>query len=148
MITPSFSDFKKSMEYKTIPITQRFFADGLTPIQIVHQLGEQVSFLLESKDDQSPWSRYSFIGLNPMFELVEENGTYRTYAKDRKIVVETSTFQEAYEETMDIIHVQPIHIPIPFRGGAVGYMGYDAIETIEPTLRSERKQHLPHYQFL
>ncbi len=83
MITPSFSDFEKATStYKTIPVVQRFFADGLTPIQIVHQLGDQVSFLLESKDEHSPWSRYSFIGLNPMFELIEENGLYRTYSKE------------------------------------------------------------------
>ncbi|TWI58860.1 anthranilate synthase component I [Halalkalibacter nanhaiisediminis] len=149
MITPLFSDFKKAAsKYRTIPVVERFFADGLTPVQIVHQLGDQVSFLLESKDEHSPWSRYSFIGLNPMFELIEENGLYRTYSKDRDIVLEKTTFQEAFDETMSFLHVQPLDIPIPFRGGAVGYMSYDAIETIEPTLASNTEQRVPHYQFL
>lgn len=149
MITPSFSNFEKAASsYKTIPVVQRFFADGLTPIQIVHQLGNQVSFLLESKDEHSPWSRFSFIGLNPMFELVEENGHYRTYSKARELILEKKTFQAAFDETMRFLDVQPLDIPIPFRGGAVGYMSYDAIETIEPTLASQTKQSLPHYQFL
>ncbi|MFC0470285.1 anthranilate synthase component I [Halalkalibacter kiskunsagensis] len=149
MITPTFLEFQKTAEtYKTIPVFQRFFADGLTPVQIVHQLGEQVSFLLESKDEQSSWSRYSFIGLNPMFELVEENGTYKTYSKSREKVIEEKTFQQAFDATMRFLHVQPLDIPIPFRGGAVGYMSYDAIETIEPTLQTETEQKLPHYQFL
>jgi anthranilate synthase component 1 len=149
MITPTFLEFQKSADtFKTIPVFQRFFADGLTPVQIVHQLGEQVSFLLESKDEQSSWSRYSFIGLNPMFELVEENGMYRTYSKSREVVIEEKTFQQAFDATMTFLHVQPLDIPIPFRGGAVGYMSYDAIETIEPTLLSETQQKLPHYQFL
>ncbi|NEU31136.1 anthranilate synthase component I [bacterium LRH843] len=149
MITPSFYEFEAAIkEYKTIPVVQRFFADGLTPIQIVHTLSEQVSFLLESKDEQSPWSRYSFIGLNPMFELIEENGVYRTYSKEKEVIVEKKSFQDAFNETMNVINVQPTDIPIPFRGGAVGYMSYDAIETIEPALATSTEQVLPHYQFL
>ncbi|MFC0559885.1 anthranilate synthase component I [Halalkalibacter alkalisediminis] len=149
MITPTFLEFEKTAEtYHTIPVYQRFFADGLTPVQIVHQLSDQVSFLLESKDEQSPWSRYSFIGLNPMFELLEENQVYRTYSKNRDVVNEANTFQKAFDETMAFLNVQPIDIPIPFQGGAVGYMSYDAIETIEPSLQSETKERLPHYQFL
>ncbi len=149
MITPSFPEFEEAAStYKTIPVVQRFFADGLTPIQIVHQLQDQVSFLLESKDEQSPWSRYSFIGLNPMLELVEENGSYKTYAKDKTVIVQANTFQEAIKKTLSYLHVQPVDIPIPFRGGAVGYMSYDAIETIEPSLLTEGEQSLPHYQFL
>ncbi|ARK30313.1 anthranilate synthase component I [Halalkalibacter krulwichiae] len=149
MITPTFLEFEKAASsYQTIPVYQRFFADGLTPIQIVHQLSDQVSFLLESKDEQSPWSRYSFIGLNPMFELVEEERVYRTYSKDREVIIESSSFQEAFNDTMNYLNVQPVDIPIPFRGGAVGYMSYDAIETIEPILLTNSTDRLPYYQFL
>lgn len=149
MITPNIETFQSlAKQFKTIPVTEQLFADGLTPVQIVHQLGDQVSFLLESKDDHSPWSRFSFIGLNPMFELVEDAGTYRTVSKDQKVVVEANTFQEAFEQTMTFLDVQPLEMEIPFRGGAVGYMSYDAIETIEPSLTVERKGRLPHYQFL
>jgi anthranilate synthase component 1 len=149
MITPTFLEFEKTAKtYQTIPVYQRFFADGLTPVQIVHQLSDQVSFILESKDEQSPWSRYSFIGLNPMFELIEESQMYRTYSKTREVVIESNSFQEAFDETMAFLNVQPVDIPIPFRGGAVGYMSYDAIETIEPTLATEVKERLPYYQFL
>ncbi|MCM3713591.1 anthranilate synthase component I [Halalkalibacter oceani] len=149
MITPSLHDFQTSCQnYKTIPVVQRFFADGLTPVQIVHQLESQVSFLLESKDEQSPWSRYSFIGLNPMLELVEEQGAYRTYTDQRELVVEKESFQAAFQATMLYLNVEPVDVPIPFRGGAVGYMSYDAIETIEPTLQTETAERVPHYQFL
>lgn len=149
MITPSFHDFQTSCQnYKTIPVIQRFFADGLTPVQIVHQLESQVSFLLESKDEQSPWSRYSFIGLNPMLELVEEQGAYRTYTDQRELVVEKESFQTAFQATMAYLNVEPVDAPIPFRGGAVGYMSYDAIETIEPTLQTASTERVPHYQFL
>ncbi|MDT8860009.1 anthranilate synthase component I [Alkalihalobacillus sp. MEB130] len=149
MITPTFLEFQKAAEtYQTIPVFQRFFADGLTPVQIVHLLGDQVSFLLESKDEQSSWSRYSFIGLNPMFELIEENGKYRTYSKHGELIIEKESFQKAFDETMTFMNVQPLDIPIPFRGGAVGYMSYDAIETIEPSLATSSEYRVAHYQFL
>lgn len=149
MISPTFMEFEKATStYKTIPVVQRFFADHLTPIQIVHQLEEEVTYLLESKDEQSPWARYSFIGLKPMYELIEENGSYKTYDKNRTLLFEADRFQTAMERTLRELNVQPIDIPIPFRGGAVGYMSYDAIETIEPSLKSAKQPLLPHYQFL
>ncbi|WP_100407216.1 anthranilate synthase component I [Bacillus solitudinis] len=145
----SFAAFQAAAKtYKTIPVVQRFFADGLTPIQIVHQLGDQVSFLLESNDDQSAWSRFSFIGLNPMYELVEESGRYRTYSSERETIVDSSSFQETFNKTMTYLDVQPTDAPIPFKGGAVGYMSYDAIESIEPTLAEMGERTEPLYQFL
>ncbi|WP_088102205.1 anthranilate synthase component I [Halalkalibacter urbisdiaboli] len=145
----SFAAFQQAAAtYKTVPVVQRFFADGLTPIQIVHQLGEQVSFLLESNDDESSWSKFSFIGLNPLYELIEEDGIYRTYSKQREVIVESTSFQQTFNETMTYLNVQPVDAPIPFRGGAVGYMSYDAIESIEPTLKQKGERTVPHYQFL
>ncbi|MFA9455530.1 anthranilate synthase component I [Halalkalibacter sp. AB-rgal2] len=150
MITPTFTEFQQfSRDYKTIPVVEKLFADGLTPVQIVHQLGDQVSFLLESKDEHSPWSRYSFIGINPIFELIEDNGVYSFMNLEKgKILTELHTFQEAFDSMMAYLKVQPIDIAIPFRGGAVGYMSYDAIETIEPTLTRHVDDRIAHYHFL
>ncbi len=104
--------------------------------------------MLESKDEASPWSRYSFIGLDPHYELVEERGRYRTYSKDKRRVVEAASFQEAFDETMTFLDVEPLDLPIPFRGGAVGYMSYDAIESIEQVLARKKEPVTPHFQFI
>ncbi|WP_197276324.1 anthranilate synthase component I [Bacillus sp. JCM 19034] len=150
MITPTYYEFCQfSRDYKTIPVVEKLFADGLTPVQIVHQLGDQVSFLLESKDEHSPWSRYSFIGINPIYELVEEKGVYSFVHKESaEVLSKLDSFQAAFDYMMTYMNVQPIDVEIPFRGGAVGYMSYDAIGTIEPSLNREVKERIAHYQFL
>nr|WP_035425781.1 anthranilate synthase component I [Halalkalibacterium ligniniphilum] len=146
----SYQDFvEAARSYKTVPVVGEFFADAITPIQIVQQVNEQVSFILESKDDESPWSRYSFIGLNPMIELIEELGMYKAVDRSGRVIVKQDSFQKAFDQTLEALQVQPVELPIPFRGGAVGYMAYDAIDTIEPSLAVEGKKHLdPLYHFL
>ncbi|MCM2674339.1 anthranilate synthase component I [Alkalicoccobacillus plakortidis] len=145
----SFETFSNAVQtYDTVTYTARYFADGLTPIHIVQKLHDQVAFLLESKDEQSTWSRYSFIGLDPLYSLKETGGRYLTTDRQGKQIVDEASFNQALEETMNILHVEPVDLPIPFRGGAVGYMSYDAIETIEPKLKRELENQVPHYHFI
>ncbi len=134
--------------YDTVPVFKRFFADGMTPIQIAYQLKNQLTYLLESKDEASTWSRYSFIGLNPMYHLVEENNRFATYTNDKEELLRANSFQEALDQTLVHINVQPLDLPIPFRGGAVGYMSYEAIEMIEPTLKQSNQSDESKYHFI
>ncbi|WP_368504500.1 anthranilate synthase component I [Alkalihalophilus sp. As8PL] len=146
----TFTSFQQAAQtYDTVPVFKRYFADGLTPVQIAYQLQDQLTFLLESKDDASPWSRYSFIGLNPMYQLIEENGDFNTYTSGDEKVIEAKTFEEAFDQTLNHINVEPLDLPIPFRGGAVGFMSFEAIESIEPSLKQENcNNQQPSYHFL
>ncbi|WP_078553278.1 anthranilate synthase component I [Bacillus alkalicellulosilyticus] len=138
MIITSKSSFATdSTSYQTIPVVGHFFADTVTPIQLFQQLQAEATFLLESKDEQSPWSRFSFIGLNPFLYLTEQNGTYSVSDKEGKELFQEPDFQSAFEKTLAHVNVKPIDVPIPFRGGAVGYIAYDAVETFEPVLSTE-----------
>ena len=56
---------RDSQFYKTILIVETITVDTLSPIQIVEKLKQDIVYLLESKDESSSWSRYSFIGLHP-----------------------------------------------------------------------------------
>lgn len=145
----SYENFSKACKlHGTATFTATFFADGLTPIHIVQQLQKQVAFLLESKDEESTWSRYSFIGLNPMYVLKEDQNSYITTDCHNQPIVEAETFELAFEQTLAYLDVQPSDLAIPFTGGAVGYMSYDAIETIEPKLKRDTEARLPHYHFI
>ncbi|MBU8907249.1 anthranilate synthase component I [Desertibacillus haloalkaliphilus] len=137
-----------SQIYHTIPIVRHFFADTLTPIQIFRQLENDAAFLLESKDEQSPWSRFSFIGLNPFLSLEEEDGVYELKTKKRESVLTEASFQAAFDATLDYLKVKPIDTPIPFKGGAVGYIAYDAIREIEPVLQQNKKHETNKFHFL
>lgn len=66
-----------SLSHHTIPIVETFTVDTLTPIQMIEKLDREITYLLESKDDTSTWSRYSFIGLNPFLTIKEEQAVFR-----------------------------------------------------------------------
>ncbi|RBW70279.1 anthranilate synthase component I [Bacillus taeanensis] len=117
--------------YNTIPVIKRFFLDTMTPIQLFHNVKEDACFLLESKDDASPWSRYSFIGLNPLFTLKEEQGTFNVKSKENKVVLNEERFEDAVNKTISYLNPKPLDLPIPFTGGGVGYISYDGISHFE-----------------
>ncbi|MDJ1630978.1 hypothetical protein QNN00_13930 [Bacillus velezensis] len=50
---------KDSLTHRTIPIAETFTVDTITPIQMVEKLDRNITYLLESKDESSSWSRYS-----------------------------------------------------------------------------------------
>ncbi|MGO4888113.1 anthranilate synthase component I [Anaerobacillus sp. MEB173] len=125
--------------YHTIPVVSHFFADTLTPIQIFQQLEGEASFILESKDEQSPWSRYSFIGLDPFLSLEEHDDQYVLKDNQGRDLFAKESFQQAFDGAISYLNVKPVNTPIPFRGGAVGYIAYDAVSKFEPVLRKQQK---------
>ncbi|WP_096200932.1 anthranilate synthase component I [Bacillus sp. FJAT-45350] len=138
MFKTSLSTFcEDAKSYQTVPVVSHFFADTLTPIQIFQQLENEATFLLESKDEQSPWSRYSFIGLDPFLYLYEHGEGYVLETKDKQRIYEGEHFQDTFDQALAYVNVKPIDVPIPFKGGAVGYMSYDTVEKIEPVLATD-----------
>lgn len=119
-----------SLTYDTIPFVQSYFVDTITPIQIYQNMAEEACFLLESKDEASPWSRYSFIGLNPFMYIEEEEGAF--YIKDelRKPIESQQTFQAAFQSAINKLNIKKADTELPFWGGAVGYIGYDAVTLV------------------
>lgn len=136
-----------STNFKTVPVVSRYFADTLTPIQIFQQLESEATYLLESNDEQSPWSKFSFIGLTPFLYLTEEKGRYLVSTETEEIFAGES-LKQSFEEAIRYVNVKPLEdLAIPFRGGAVGFVAYDAVEQFEPVLQKaggsdQRKVHL------
>lgn len=137
-ITDSASFFEDAANYHTIPLTVKLFADTITPIHLFQQLQEDAVFLLESRGEASPWSRYSFIGLNPFAFLTEEDGvfSFRDHATDT--VYQNDSLQGALQKALRHLRVKPPETSVPFYGGAVGWIGYDAISCLEDIPEHER----------
>lgn len=136
MIKPSYTSFLKDVEtFHTIPFSSHFFADTLTPIQIFQQLEHEAVFLLESKDEQSPWSRFSFIGLCPKFYITEKENKFLFLDQYHDQLIAANTFKDVFEQAISYLKLKKSDLPIPFQGGAVGTITYDAIELIEPVLQ-------------
>ncbi|WP_226585049.1 anthranilate synthase component I [Halobacillus litoralis] len=119
-------------KYRTIPMTQSFYTDTLTPIHMFHALRDEAVFMLESQDPESPWSNYSFIGLDPMVQIKEQNQYFsiRDFYTDKTI--RAHDFKSAFEKVVEDLEVKQADIDLPFKGGGVGYISYDAISDYEP----------------
>lgn len=114
--------------------------DSLTPIMVFNNLEGPFKCLLESSLKTSASGRYSFIGANPskafigkqqQLEVIDYRSGERSTRTGRPL--------ELIKELMpqDDRDVEGL----PFTGGAIGYIGYDAIQVYEP-VESARKDSL------
>ncbi|OLP64989.1 Anthranilate synthase component 1 [Bacillus pumilus] len=126
---------KDSESYKTIPIVKTITVDTLSPIQIVEKLKQDIVYLLESKDESSSWSRYSFIGLHPFLTLHEEQQQYIARDATGQEVMRQKELKDLLDWMKTQYQIKTPDIDIPFTGGAVGYLSYDLIPSIEPSVK-------------
>jgi anthranilate synthase component 1 len=105
--------------------------DSLTPIAVFNRLAGKRKCLLESSLKTSLTGRYSFIGADPAKTFIGEGEQltevdYRTGEK----VVHTGKPLELLKER---VPARAADVDgLPFTGGALGYIGYDAIGAYEP----------------
>ncbi|ONK22143.1 anthranilate synthase component I [Bacillus sp. VT-16-64] len=99
--------------------------DILTPITVFLRLEGKKKFLLESSLKHNEQGRYSFIGVNPIMEIIGEGDQTSIVSKNGKVVKKETGFPlQILQRTVPKIELD---VPFPFYGGAVGYVGYDAI---------------------
>ncbi len=127
-------------EFRTIPIVRKFVADVIEPLGVFANLREEAVFLLESKDDESPWARYSFIGVAPFLTLESETGeTFSVKDENGNEQITAPTLKEAFQWVERTLAVKPLAETVPFTGGAVGFLGYDFISAIEKVPRHKNR---------
>ncbi|WP_096153772.1 anthranilate synthase component I [Bacillus sp. FJAT-45066] len=137
------SFLQHSQEYEIIPVFENFLSDRMTPIEIFESLKKEAVYLLESKDDKSAWSNYSFIGLEPMFTI---EGSEVISLKDMKgkIIFQSTSLSAIFQALTDIFKIKTVKdLNLPFTGGAVGYIAYDHIQFIDkvPLKKRNRNDH-------
>lgn len=143
MYYPLFDDVRQyARTYSTIPVCRSLFLDTETPISLYQRVRQKpYSFLLESAEEGGRWGRYSFIGTDPflIFQCTRHQVEIMEKGK-RKAFYSESPF-----DTLDSLLEQyrsPCYAGYPpFLGGAVGYVGFDAITTIEPSVPRNGRPH-------
>ncbi|MFC3041665.1 anthranilate synthase component I [Virgibacillus xinjiangensis] len=104
-------------------------ADTLTPIEIFKRVEGRKKFLLESSFPHEEKGKYSFIGADPYREILSHGSTTTDIGHSDGT---TRTFeQRALTYIQENLPTIDIDLPLPFFGGAVGYIGYDAIRQYE-----------------
>lgn len=110
-----------SIPYKVI----QQYADMLTPVSIFKRLKGERKFLLESSFQHETKGKYSFIGSEPYASVIG-HGKRTTVVNYEKNTTEDIS-ENALHYLKKVMPPLDIDLPLPFIGGAIGYVGYDAI---------------------
>jgi len=141
---PSFEAFEReARQGNVVPVVRSVLADVHTPVGTFMRIAgdSSYSFLLESVEGGERIARYSFLGAEPEM-IVRGKGMQTIVERDGKT---ESYMQVATEWVRDYFRGRSLaRRPglVPFAGGAVGYLGYDAAQWFEPALRDDHTQPL------
>lgn len=121
-----------SRNFNLIPVYKELRADLDTPISVYLKVVRGgPSFLLESVEGGESLARYSFIGCDPFLTAVFADGEVRLTGGGEKPPGVLPDPFKGLASLMKFYRV-PLFEALPrFHGGAVGYLGYDAVRHIE-----------------
>lgn len=140
----TFEEFEReARQGNVVPIVRSVLADLHTPVGAYMRMAgdSPYSFLLESVEGGERIARFSFLGSEP--EMVVRGAGLQTIVEGNG---KTESFTMlATEWVRDYFRGRVLaRRPglVPFAGGAVGYLGYDAAQWFEPALRDDTTQPL------
>ncbi len=115
-----------------IPVAKKIAADLMTPVAayLKLQAAGRHSFLLESIEGGEKVARYSFLGVDPHL-IIRARGRRIEYEQSSGVYVEEGNLFEALRAYFGRFNTARIPEMPPFTGGAVGYIGYDAVRLLE-----------------
>ena len=134
-MTSSFELFaQRARQGGIIPVTRQVVLDGETPVTAFAKLHRgPFGFLLESLEGGERWARYTFLATDPQ-EVFRYRGREcsRWTGETGWVVVERDVAPLDHLARTMRQH-PPVEVPgLPrFTGGAVGYLGYDIVRSIE-----------------
>ena len=118
-----------------IPVVREFSADTLTPVVACAAVSRPpFAFLLESLVGGERWARYSFIGTEPREAWRYREGRAERWTPDEGWAA-AGQAPDVFRHLGSLVRAhgageRPPGLP-PFTGGLVGYLGYDAVRSIE-----------------
>lgn len=137
---PNKEDYKKLAEnHDLIPVFMELITDMETPVSVLYRYAEcKNAFLLESMEGSEKWGRYSFVGVDP--EIMMEVDHSKGHSSGLKYL------RNVYRNR------RVARLPgLPrFFGGAVGFIGYEAMGEFEkmPRPKPSKSCAVPKSQFL
>src|ERR1700693_1185610 len=134
-LTPTLDEFTElARRGNVIPVSAEFVGDCETPVSAFKKFScRACSFLFESTEKNDMSGRFSFVGFDPRLII-------QSYGREIRIVrngIEErfSTATDPLDELRKLMaRYQFVSRPeLPrFAGGAVGFIGYEAIQFFEP----------------
>ena len=144
-VLPAKDDFLRlARDGNVIPVYAQLAADFETPLSAYLKLRDaNYGFLFESAESTEKSGRWSILGSDPRWVLIShgdeitflEQGRKKTRPREGDVLQELQKLMGAYQPaTSD-------DAP-PFYGGAVGFLGYDAVRQFEPIIASSPEDDL------
>src|SRR5467141_1685070 len=135
LITPSLDEFLQlAKQGNVLPVFAEFVGDSETPVSAFKKVNRSAySFLFESTEKNDASGRFSFVGFDPRI-VIQSYGREIRVARDG-IEERFSTTTDPLDEVRKLMaRFQFVSRPeLPrFSGGAVGFLGYEAIHFFEP----------------
>ncbi|MGE5213743.1 MAG: anthranilate synthase component I [Nitrospirota bacterium] len=134
-ITPTLGEFVElAKQGNIIPVFAEFIADGETPVSAFKKLDcGGYSFLFESTEKNDVSGRFSFIGIDPRVVMQSHGRAVRVIEgeKERRLQITRGPIDEVQKLMSRYRFVARPELP-RFAGGAVGFIGYEAIHFFEP----------------
>jgi len=141
---PTFEAFEReAREGNVVPVVRSVLADLHTPVGTFMRIAgdSQYAFLLESVEGGERIARYSFLGAEPEM-IVRGKGLQTIVERDGNTETYPATATEWVRDYFRGRSLARRPGLVPFAGGAVGYLGYDAAQWFEPALRHDLTQPL------
>ncbi|WP_116997866.1 anthranilate synthase component I [Desertimonas flava] len=119
-------------EFTVVPVYAELLADLETPVAAFAKLvGDGQGFLLESVEHGERWSRFSFVGRNPVATLTLRNGVIDVDGSPDVEVPRDRGMLAALETLLATYRAPDLPDLPPLSGGLMGYLGYDVIREVE-----------------
>ena len=141
MYSPKLDEFLKfATQGNLIPVTRRILADLETPLSAYRKIsGACESFLFESVEGGEHIGRYSFVGCNPR-AVIRQDGQHIQVIENGRII-ESAVVGKDVKDGLEIVErimkkYRAVAVPgLPrFTGGALGFIGYEFIHDVEPSV--------------
>ncbi len=129
----SFKEFAAlAATHNVIPLVRRSMADTLTPVSAYLALRKEgvPSFILESVEPDEKIGRYSFIGTDPRV-LLQARGDSVTVQEGGHSTTQQQSVFDGVRGILGRYRVAPFDEPHGLMGGVVGYIGYNAVRSLE-----------------
>jgi anthranilate synthase component 1 len=130
---PSRDEFRAlATEHTVVPVWTEVLADLETPVAAYAKLvGAGSGFLLESVEHGERWSRYSFVGRDPVATLELRDGRITTFGSVPPSVPLDRGMLAALDELLRVYRAPIIPDLPPLQSGVMGYLGYDVVREVE-----------------